>query len=495
MKSRLFSAGLLLTLSASILCGCGLIPTGSTEVVTVITTDVTPEGTVDMEYVNALNAVLAYLSERYGEQAPPPGLAWTGENVTPDRIVGSLDFKYTAQDGDWVARISRPVVAPEAVVYKVFLYSRTGGFYWQGEVDADGQVTEPRVNLVEEMGLSGIMKVKVVEFDLASDSATRGQYIDRLTLTEPQLLNEIVTALDTDLRVAPKVACIPEYQLHFHLADGTVQELEYSCGGATFLRGKQDFWQGEDFFPPEQFDALIQAQLASTLPSQVNVAEQAGLTRTVKIEILETIHSEVTGSPGVVEAQVPELRLTIVDSQIIEQIVAALDADIPLGPRARVPASFILQFHLDDGTVQTFGYVGDSESPAFLSGGQGFWRGQQGEPPAEFDRLLQEQLASTGTLSVSELLENPVYDTEIRVHGQVSLLGELFCPCFELTSGGKKVQVWYDLMVEDDGTESPAVSVEGIQNGDQVVVTGELKTAGAHTSPNDFWASKIEKAQ
>jgi hypothetical protein len=42
-----------------------------------------------------------------------------------------------------------------------------------------------------------------------------------------------------------------------------------------------------------------------------------------------------------------------------------------------------------------------------------------------------------------------------------------------------------------DGTERPAVSIKGIQ----AVVTGELKTAGTHTSPNDFWASNIEKAQ
>ena len=99
-----------------------------------------------------------------------------------------------------------------------------------------------------------------------------------------------------------------------------------------------------------------------------------------------------------------------------------------------------------------------------------------------------------GALSVSELLENPLYDTEVEIYGEVSLLGELFCPCFELTSGGKKVLVWYGLMVEDDGTERPAVSIEGIQNGDQIIVTGELKTAGVHRSLNDFWASKVEKA-
>lgn len=100
-----------------------------------------------------------------------------------------------------------------------------------------------------------------------------------------------------------------------------------------------------------------------------------------------------------------------------------------------------------------------------------------------------------GALSVAELLENPIYDTEVKIYGQVSLLGELFCPCFELASGGEKVLVSYGLMVEDDGTERPAVSVEGIQNGDQVIVTGELKTAGVHRSLNDFWASKIEKAE
>jgi len=100
-----------------------------------------------------------------------------------------------------------------------------------------------------------------------------------------------------------------------------------------------------------------------------------------------------------------------------------------------------------------------------------------------------------GALSVSELLENPVYDKEVKIYGEVSLLGELFCPCFELTSGGEKLLVWYGLMVEDDGRERPTVSVEGIQNGGQVIVSGELKTAGVHRSLNDFWASKVEKVK
>ena len=108
---------------------------------------------------------------------------------------------------------------------------------------------------------------------------------------------------------------------------------------------------------------------------------------------------------------------------------------------------------------------------------------------------VKEPQKPEGALRVAELLENPIYDTEVEIYGEVTLLGELFCPCFDLTSGGKKVLVWYGLMVEDDGTERPAVSVEGIENGDQAIVSGELKKAGVHTSLNDFWASKIEEAE
>jgi hypothetical protein len=57
-----------------------------------------------------------------------------------------------------------------------------------------------------------------------------------------------------------------------------------------------------------------------------------------------------------------------------------------------------------------------------------------------------------------------------------------------LNSGGESVQVWY-AWHED---EWPTVSVEGIQNGDVVIVTGELKTVGVDRL-NEFAASKIEK--
>ena len=100
-----------------------------------------------------------------------------------------------------------------------------------------------------------------------------------------------------------------------------------------------------------------------------------------------------------------------------------------------------------------------------------------------------------GPLSVAELLDNPIYNAPVTIQGEVTLLGELFCPCFVLVSGGETIHVWYDLMVDGDGTEKPPVSVEGIENGDWVIITGELKQAGQHTSLNDFWAASIEKEE
>jgi len=80
-----------------------------------------------------------------------------------------------------------------------------------------------------------------------------------------------------------------------------------------------------------------------------------------------------------------------------------------------------------------------------------------------------------GTMTVAELLQNPVYDTEVRIYGEVSGIGELACTCFPLASGGETVLVWYDTMVENDGTLQPAASIEGINKGDETMVTGELK--------------------
>jgi hypothetical protein len=350
------------------------------------------------EPVGARDAVLAYLAEHYGEQAPPLDLAWTETRRAV--VIGKTKVEYAADTErgttDWEIWISYPVVAPEAGVYEAMVFRRFGGFYWEGTVDAAGHVAELRVNVVREAGLDQTTTIEILELDLASDSSTQGEYVERLVIQDPKRVGQIVAALDTDLQATPIVACIPEYTLRFHQADGRLQEFSYSCGGASFLRGKQDYLRGKDFRPPEPFDALLQAQLLTTLPSEAHLVEQAGLAATVKIGIHETVTSEVADRPGVVEAHIVH-RLTITDAHVISQIVATLDTDLALGPRARVPTPYVLQFHLDDGTLQSLGYAVTGDTPGILRGEQGLFRGQDGEPPARFEALISELLALEGT--------------------------------------------------------------------------------------------------
>lgn len=96
-----------------------------------------------------------------------------------------------------------------------------------------------------------------------------------------------------------------------------------------------------------------------------------------------------------------------------------------------------------------------------------------------------------GTLSVASLLSNPVYE-ETKVYGQISALKELNCPCFFLTSEGKQLDVWYGLMVEDGKEQKPPVDVSAYNNGDWVVVTGELRKSTGTEPSNTFWLSKID---
>jgi hypothetical protein len=96
-----------------------------------------------------------------------------------------------------------------------------------------------------------------------------------------------------------------------------------------------------------------------------------------------------------------------------------------------------------------------------------------------------------GAFKSAELLAEPVYNTPIQVYGQVQGLGEFECPCFALKSGDEQIYVWFDMMVERDGSPTPPtltpVDVEGIENDDWIVVTGELKFFEGFKVHKDFW--------
>jgi len=95
---------------------------------------------------------------------------------------------------------------------------------------------------------------------------------------------------------------------------------------------------------------------------------------------------------------------------------------------------------------------------------------------------------SGGIRNVGSLLLHPVYDTQVKTYGQVTGLGEMSCPCFSVTSGGERLEVWYNLT-----TQEPAAEVPAIQNGDWVNVTGQLKPGVLGLGGRTFWASHIER--
>jgi serpin B len=137
MRNKLFHAGLALVLVGLMVLGCGPTPEP-----TPLPTEATgQEAMTAPDPARARAAALAYLAEAYGDQAPDQGLPWTEERTTPEGLVGSSSFEYTA--GDWIVTVSFPVVAPDATIYTVGVSNAVTGFAWEGEVDANMQVMTP----------------------------------------------------------------------------------------------------------------------------------------------------------------------------------------------------------------------------------------------------------------------------------------------------------------------------------------------------------------
>jgi hypothetical protein len=113
MKSKLSTLGFVFVLSALIVSGCKPVTVQPTEVPTTAPTEAATEQPTKVptttppevaeeapdEVRAARDAALAYVSGRYGEQAPALGLTWTGERTTPEGVVGSETYQYMPEDG------------------------------------------------------------------------------------------------------------------------------------------------------------------------------------------------------------------------------------------------------------------------------------------------------------------------------------------------------------------------------------------------------------
>jgi putative hemolysin len=147
------------------------------------------------------------------------------------------------------------------------------------------------------------------------------------------------------------------------------------------------YYRGECGPREQAVDSVIATPPASPLApdAPINVVELAGLRDTTEIQILEFAMADVSGL-----AQ----RATISDAGVIARLVAALDVDIPLDPRARCPTTYVVRFVLSDGSVVDLGYGCGAEAIQILRGEQGFWQGLDGRAPDGFSVLIQEQLAA-----------------------------------------------------------------------------------------------------
>lgn len=132
---------------------------------------------------------------------------------------------------------------------------------------------------------------------------------------------------------------------------------------------------------------LALAGCGSGSPSgqSINLTEAAGLTDTVAIEIV------MLPEPDQPADAPEELIAEIGADEQVRQLIAALDTDLPLTPRALCLERYRLRFVQPDGEVVSFGYSCNGDE-AFLRGDQGYWRGMDVLPPSDFEAVLSEYL-------------------------------------------------------------------------------------------------------
>jgi hypothetical protein len=88
----------------------------------------------------ARDIAVAYLEDKYGLETTGD---WIVQDETPQNLVGSSAFLYTS--GEWVVFVQAPVVAPEYLIYTLKIDHTASGLHWEGELDADGTITETMV--------------------------------------------------------------------------------------------------------------------------------------------------------------------------------------------------------------------------------------------------------------------------------------------------------------------------------------------------------------
>ena len=134
----------------------------------------------------------------------------------------------------------------------------------------------------------------------------------------------------------------------------------------------QFHWEGEIDAQGLVLSPVSEIALRGT----INIVAAADLQSTVRIDVCE------------LDFACYEPLLTIDDSDLVSDLVAALDREMPLVARARCPAVYQIQFTLADGQQRSFGYTCEMKSPVFLRGSQDFWGDLDGVAPDVFNKIM-----------------------------------------------------------------------------------------------------------
>lgn len=163
--------------------------------------------------------------------------------------------------------------------------------YFRGECGPQTNASSPdRINLVETADLQRTTRIDILipgtlspDPD-ASQSPRDGTRHLFLSLTDPQRIADIVSALNTPLALGPRRRCLSYYTLQFYAGEAIIQEFGYGCGPEQggFLRGDQSIFQGKDATTPPAFDSLFRALISSDTLSMTSEPSPAAMTQLVQ---------------------------------------------------------------------------------------------------------------------------------------------------------------------------------------------------------------------
>ena len=164
-------------------------------------------------FSEARDFIAEYFSSQYGIEQTEP---WLEQNITPEGLVGSSTIRFVS--GPLTIVISAPASAPSAALYTIEEASFiVNGFYWEGTLSSDGQISESMVILPGTILSEGQARDAVVEY--LSDKYTlpsSNEWTDKgLIQTENDTVVRAYTSGSwvAEVEFAPAAPLVPSYQV------------------------------------------------------------------------------------------------------------------------------------------------------------------------------------------------------------------------------------------------------------------------------------------